>query len=472
MNYHDAAWRASQRIRLDINNALESGCGAHGLRVADVETMAQHASNAVTAVQQNRVALGWPELPTQDISTVAQYAAQVRDTIDNFVVLGIGGSALGNIAVQSAINGPFYNLLPREQRGGPRLFVLDNSDPEYNVGLLQSIDLKRTLFNVISKSGTTAETMASFLFFRQALVEQVGEEHLKNHIVLTTDPEKGFLRQIGQREGWTMLNLDPKVGGRFSVLTNVGLLSAAITGVDIQALLAGAAYGDELCREGDALRNPAALGALVNHMLAQKGKNIVVMMPYAQRLKDTADWFAQLWAESLGKKNDRAGNEARVGTTPVKALGATDQHSQVQLYVEGPYDKLINFLAVEHYAMPGSIPPAYADLEGVSYLAGHTFQELIQAEQQATAIALSEAGQPNMTHILPEINAFTIGQLFMIFEMQTAIAGELLNINAFDQPGVEAGKVNTYALLGRTGYEQRRSEIETRRQQRDRRWIV
>lgn len=472
MNYNDAAWRATQRIRLDVNNALETGCGSEGLRVADLEAGAAAASAAVASVQQRRVELGWPTLPEQDISRVEQYVAQVRDQIDTFVVLGIGGSALGNIAVQTAINGPFYNVLSREKRGGPRLFVLDNSDPEFNAGLLQTLDLQRTLFNVISKSGTTAETMASFLFYRQILVDQVGEANLKDHIVLTTDPEKGFLRQIGQREGWTMLELDPRVGGRFSVLTNVGLVSAAMTGVDIRALLAGAAYGEEVCREPDALRNPAALGALVNYLLDKKGKNIVVMMPYAQRLKDIADWFAQLWAESLGKKADRAGNAVRVGSTPVKALGATDQHSQVQLYVEGPYDKLINFLAVERYSDPVTIPPAYADLEGVSYLGGHTFQELIQAEQQATAIALSEAGQPNITHSLPEINAFTLGQLIMMLEMQTAIAGELLNINAFDQPGVEAGKVNTYALLGRTGYEQRRAEIEQRREQRDQRWVV
>jgi glucose-6-phosphate isomerase len=304
------------------------------------------------------------------------------------------------------------------------------------------------------------------------LAERLGEENLKQRFVLTTDPSKGFLRQIGEREGWPMFDLPPKVGGRFSVLTNVGLITAAMVGIDLRMLLAGAAYGDELCREADPLQNPAALGALVNDLMLQKGKPMVVMMPYAQRLKDISDWFAQLWAESLGKRVDRAGNEVRVGPTPVKALGATDQHSQVQLYVEGPYDKLVNFLAVENYADPGPIPTAYADLEGVSYLGGHSFQELIQAEQQATAIALSEAGQPNITHTLPEINAFTLGQLFMIFEMQTAIAGELLDINAFDQPGVEAGKVNTYALLGRTGYEQRRSAIETRRSQREERWII
>jgi glucose-6-phosphate isomerase len=472
MNYRDAAWRASQRIRLDINNALQQGCGAQGITTTELEASAERGAAAVAAVQQRREELGWPDLHTQDVRDVEQYAASVRDQIDTFVVLGIGGSALGNIAMQSAINGPFYNLLTREQRGGPRLVVLDNSDPEFNAGLLRTLDLKRTLFNVISKSGTTAETMASFLYFRQALVDQLGEDNLKERVVLTTDPSKGFLRQIGQREGWPMFDLPPKVGGRFSVLTNVGFLTAAMVGIDLRALLAGAAYGDELCREADPLKNPAALAALVNDLMWRKGKPIVVMMPYAQRLKEIADWFAQLWAESLGKKHDRNGNEVRVGTTPVKALGATDQHSQVQLYVEGPYDKLVNFVAVEQYDDPAPIPAAYADLEGVGYLGGHSFQELIQAEQQATAIALSEAGQPNITHTLPAINAFTLGQLFLIFEMQTAFAGELLNINAFDQPGVEAGKVNTYALLGRNGYEQRRTEIETRRAQRDERWIV
>ncbi len=472
MNYTDKIWRESQRIRVDINNALESGCGAEGLKPAEIKEHVPTVNAAIKGVQANREALGWLDLPAQDVSEVEAYAASVRDRIDNFVVLGIGGSALGNIAMQNAINGPFYNAMSREQRGGPRLFVMDNSDPEYNVGLLNVLDPERTLFNVISKSGTTAETMASFLYFRQALAERLGEGKFKDNIVLTTDPEKGFLRQIGQQEGWKMFNLPPKVGGRFSVLTNVGLLSAAMTGVDIRALLAGAAYGDELCQEQDALRNPAALGAMVNWLLATKGKNIVVMMPYAQRLKDVADWFAQLWAESLGKKHDLAGNDVRVGTTPVKALGATDQHSQVQLYVEGPYDKLINFMAVERYAEEGAIPPAYTDLEGVSYLGGHSFQELIQAEQQGTAIALSEAGQPNITHIVPELNAFTFGQMVMLFEMQTAIAGLLYNINAFDQPGVEAGKVNTYALLGRSGYEGRRQEIEQRRSQRDEQWIV
>jgi len=199
---------------------------------------------------------------------------------------------------------------------------------------------------------------------------------------------------------------------------------------------------------------------------------MVVMMPYAHRLRHIADWFAQLWAESLGKRVNLDGEVVHVGTTPIKALGATDQHSQVQLYVEGPYDKLVNFIAVDEYTTTLPIPPAYPHLEGVAYLGDHTFNALIRAEQQATAIALSDAGRPNMTHHLPAINAFTLGQLLMLFEMQTAIAGALLNINTFDQPGVEAGKIATYALLGRTGFEARKREIEAAATKRAAQWEV
>ncbi|MFO7168567.1 MAG: glucose-6-phosphate isomerase [Chloroflexota bacterium] len=472
MTYTDAAWRESMRIRLDINNALEPAVGRHGLRPEEIEALAPRAAQAIASLDARRSELGWPELPAQDVSGIEQLAAAIRSRFEAFVVLGIGGSALGNIAVQTALNHTFYNELPAEQRGGPKLYVIDNSDPELNAHLLETIDLRRTAFNVISKSGTTAETMASFLLVRDALAKQVGEEKLREHIFLTTDPHGGFLRQIGEREGWTMLDLPPKVGGRFSVLTTVGLLSAAVTGVDIRAMLAGAGYGYQLASEPDPLRNPAALGAMVCWLLAERGQNIVVMMPYAQRLARVSDWFAQLWAESLGKRLNRAGEVVHVGSTPVKALGATDQHSQVQLYAEGPFDKLINFLAVERYGRETPIPGAYADLEGVAYLGGHTFAELISAEQRATAIALTEAGKPNITHTLPEVNAFTLGQLFMLLEMQTAIAGELWNINAFDQPGVEAGKIATYALLGRSGFEQRRREIEAAQARREERWIV
>lgn len=461
----------SQRIQLDFNNVLRVGA-EHGLTEQELDAATEQARQAIQMVQQRRQGgdLRWMELPYADTGEIEQLAADLRDQFENFVVLGIGGSALGNIAVNTALNGPFYNQLTK--RATPRLFVLDNSDPEFNAGLLDVIDPAKSVFNVITKSGSTGETLSSFLFFRDAVQKAVGADKLKDHFVLTTDPAKGPLRELVNQEGFRSLPVPDGVGGRFSVLSPVGLLSAAVTGIDIKQLLAGAAYADQLTREADPWHNPAAIGALIQYLLYGKGVDIVVMMPYAQRLKDIADWFAQLWAESLGKKLSRNGETVNVGPTPVKALGATDQHSQVQLYVEGPFNKLINFIRVEQFAEQGSLPAGYADMDAFGYLAGHSFAELINAEQEATAIALTEAGKPSMTHIVPAINAFTVGQLLYLLEVQTAIAGELFGIDAFDQPGVEAGKIATYALLGRSGYEQQRRQIEQARGQNNPRAVV
>lgn len=471
MDYGNQQWRQSMRIRLDINNALRDVVGAHGIAADDIRAMAPAAARAIADIGATRAHLGWPDLPAQDISAILAAAQKVMH-VENFVVLGIGGSALGNIAVQSALNHPFYNDLPKSTRKFPRLFVIDNSDPDLNAALLETLDPAETVYNVISKSGTTAETMSSFLAVRAHLLKTLGPDALKTHVIVTTDPKSGFMRQIGLREGIPMLELPPNVGGRFSVMTTVGLLSAAVTGIDIEAMLAGAAYGYELASNPDVMKNPAALAAIVNLLCAKQGQNMVVMMPYSHHLRHVSDWFAQLWAESLGKKTSLSGATVNVGTTPIRALGATDQHSQVQLYVEGPYDKLVNFIAVDTFAHTLTIPAAYSDLEGVSYLGGHTFNELINAEQQATAIALNDAGRPNITHTLPAINAFTIGQLFMMLEMQTAIAGALLNINTFDQPGVEAGKIATYALLGRDGFSERRDQIAAARARRSPEWEI
>ncbi len=399
----------TDQIRLDLNNIFQ--VGEHGLTEAEVEQAAPQAAAAVAAVAARRAGgdLRWMELPYADTSAITALASEIRGQAEAFVVLGIGGSALGNIAVHNAINGPFYNLLPADTRGGPQLFVLDNSDPEYNLGLLDVIDPAKTVFNVITKSGSTGETLSSFLVFRQAVERAVGAERLKDHFVLTTDPAKGPLRELVNAEGFRSLPVPDGVGGRFSVLSPVGLLSAAVAGVDIAQLLAGAAYADERSRVADPWQNTAALGALVQYLLYRKGVDQVVMMPYAQRLKEIADWFSQLWAESLGKKVDRTGATVNIGPTPIKALGATDQHSQVQLYTEGPFNKLVNFVRVEEFAQTAPIPGAYREMDAFSYLNGHTMAELINAEQVATAIALTDAGKPNMTHILPRVQCVYAG---------------------------------------------------------------
>ena len=250
------------------------------------------------------------------------------------------------------------------------------------------------------------------------------------------------------------------VGGRFSQLSPVGLLPAAVLGIDIKLLLKGAAHMDKLCKTADLKKNPALVCALLQYIGMKNGKNIGVLMPYSDNLKYVSDWYAQLWAESLGKNVTLSGKPCNVGQTPVKALGVTDQHSQVQLYTEGPYDKIVTFLSVDRYKEVFPIPHGCEDIPDVSFLGGHTMEELIQAENKATAYALTKAGRQNYTIALPEGNEFTLGQLLFLFELQTAYAGAMLEIDTFNQPGVEAGKKATFALLGKPGYAEQKKELD------------
>ena len=218
---------------------------------------------------------------------------------------------------------------------------------------------------------------------------------------------------------------------------------------------------DELCQNDDIWQNPAYMYAILHYIAMKNGKNISVMMPYADSLKYISDWYAQLWAESLGKKFDNNGNIVNVGQTPVKALGVTDQHSQVQLYVEGPYDKVMVLVGVDGFSRDVPIPKSFEDIPSVGFLGGHSLSALLLAEQAATEYALLKSGRMNMTITLPEVNEFTIGQILYMLEVATAYAGELLNIDAFDQPGVEEGKNATYAYFGRPGYQQKKAEMDT-----------
>ena len=460
--YMDAAWRDSMRIRVDYNNMMAARLGARGIADAEIDALEPKLAAAADALVSNRDSMKWRELPYNQEAVVEQIeavAADVRGRCENFVVLGIGGSALGPIAVHQALCHLRYNDLPREKRGGPRLFVEDNIDPERMAALLDVIDIDQTVFNVITKSGGTSETMSQLLIVTNLLHERYGAD-ISARLIATTDAVKGNLIKIAKRENLTTFVVPDGVGGRFSELCPVGLLAAAVCGIDIRELLAGAAYMDGICNEPAVRKNPAYLLATLQYIAMQRGMNISVLMPYADSLKYMADWYAQLWAESLGKRVDRSGRSVHGGQTPVKALGVTDQHSQVQLYTEGPFDKVVTFLGVERYRTETRIPQGYADIPDVSFLSGHTQNELIKAEQSATAYALMKSGHPSNTITLPEVNAFTVGELLYLFEVMTAFAGELLDINAFDQPGVEEGKNATYALLGKPGYDEKRAELQ------------
>lgn len=427
----------------------------YGIDAASVDAYAPFAKAAQAAVEQKRGTgwLGWTQLPYNQgeiVDQIDRVAARVRRDYKAFVVLGIGGSALGPIAVQQALNHLRYNELPDEKRNGPKLYVEDNIDPERMASLLDVIDIKATCFCVITKSGATAETMSQYLIISDLLKRTVGDGWQKQ-IVAVTDVEKGNLIKIAKEEGFDTFYIPSTVGGRFSQLCPVGLLPAAVCGIDIRALLAGAAAMDARCKDGDVWKNPALLEATLQYILMQDmDVNIQVVMPYADSLKYMADWFCQLWAESLGKNVTRKGMAVNYGQTPTKSLGVTDQHSQLQLYTEGPYDKVITFLKVESFRTTTPIPHGCEEFPDVAFLGGKSHNELIEAERQGTEYALYKAGRLNQTIILPEVNAFTIGQLIFFFEMVTAYTGELLDIDAFNQPGVETSKIASYAVLGNT----------------------
>lgn len=428
-------------VAFDYTNLIEVEGGISEGELKELGPRLEEAAEELLRTQP-----GFMRLPkTSEFSDLSKaLAEEVRGSgARDFVHIGIGGSALGPIALHRALSHPYYNLLA-DRSGTPRIHFAENTDPESLSAILDVIDLSNTWVNVVTKSGSTAETMANFLVVRGALIEALDESGYKKRVVFTTDPEEGYLAQIANREGTKTLPIPPDVGGRFSVLTPVGLFPAAVTGLDVDALLHGAAQCVAEVTEYGA-GHPAAEGAALHYLLdTARGRNVRVMMPYSDSLDRLAAWFVQLWAESLGKEGK--------GSTPHAAVGTTDQHSQVQLYMEGPQDKVIEIIEVENHPRDLPIPSAYEDLEGVGYLGGHTMAELLNVECDATRKALFEAGRPNCTIKLEKIDEEHLGYLMQALEIQTAVAGSLYRVNAFNQPGVEAGKQITYSRMGRPGY--------------------
>jgi len=453
-------------IRLYCRNATAEVVGSeNGISQADFQAVEPKIRSALAAVtdQIRQGQLGYAKLPgnPEYRAQVKVLAERYRPTTTDLVVLGIGGSALGNIALQAALNPATYNLLSDRKRGGPRLFVLDNVDPALVGDTLEVLGrrLKTTLINVISKSGETAETAAQFMIFRELLRKRLGDG-FASRIVATTDLNKGTLHDIALRDGYAMLPVPDDVGGRFSVLTPVGLFSAAMCGIDIDQLLAGAAGMAKRCEDPDWRQNPAAMLAAIKYLaFTAKGKPMHVMMPYSNRLYLLADWYRQLWAESLGKRVDRQGREVFTGPTPIKALGATDQHSQVQLYREGPNDKLVVFLEVRKHPREVRIPEVFGDIPGLAYLCKSRLGELLDAEKKATEYALAVSKRPSVTILFDEITPQSVGEFIFLYEFATSLMGELLNIDAYDQPAVELGKKATFALMGRGGQEDLADQI-------------
>ncbi|MFO7983624.1 MAG: glucose-6-phosphate isomerase [Desulfuromonadales bacterium] len=452
-------------IQIDFTNMMADVVGEHGISEADLEGLREKTGEIHRDLMERRERglASFYDLPfdKDQVEKVRTFADEAKGRYENVVVLGIGGSALGTIALSRALLPLYHNHTDSGQSGGhPRLFVVDNVDPSGFGETLDYLDPGKTLVIVISKSGSTVETMCQFMISRDWMEEAVGDSY-RDHFVLITDPSSGALRKLAEDEGYASFDIPEKVGGRFSVFTPVGLLPLALAGVDVEAVLEGAAAMESRVTLPGLMENPAYLNAALNYLAYRKGLKIGVLMPYSDRLYDFADWYRQIWAESLGKKFSRGGDVVHTGPTPIKALGTTDQHSQVQLYMEGPFDKLVTFISVEDYGRDLKIPKK-APAPGLSYLSGHSMAELIRIEQQATAVALSKNGRPNCTIKLDRVSPGNMGALIYMFEVQTVFAGGLFDVNPLDQPGVEEGKEFTYALMGREGFEEKEKEFSRR----------
>ncbi|MBC8370194.1 MAG: glucose-6-phosphate isomerase [Planctomycetes bacterium] len=406
----------------------------------------------------------WRELghDRELLATCRDRARQVKAEmpVDNFVVLGIGGSALGNAAMLGALAPVFQASNP--EPGQPKCFVLDTVDPDLLDEFFETVDLTKTHINVISKSGGTIETSSQFMLAYSLMLEACGGNATEcaKHFTITTDPNGGHFRSICDEFGFAALPVPDGVGGRFSVLSPVGLFNSEMAGLDTESMLAGAAKVADNLKECDDEDDPALWYALMHILYLEQGLDKHVHFAYGHRLRLLADWYCQLWAESLGKRHNLAGEEVNVGPTPLKAVGPTDQHSQSQLFVEGPDDKVYTMLKINKFRRELSIPKAFVESAAFSHLEERNLSDLMEQERQGTEVALRENGRPVCVLEMCSLDAFHLGQYFMFMEIATAYAGGILGVNPYDQPGVESGKIAALSLMGCKGYEQRAAEIK------------
>lgn len=424
-----------ETLRIDTHHMYLEGVGDEGITPKEMASLApelKRVHKAVThdsqgGLEAHYASLNLGEAMLPAVAEINRIAREIR-TYDDVAVIGIGGSSLGAKAVWHALKA----ALPPN----PRIHFVENVDPFDLHQLLQHMQPARTAVIAISKSGGTIETVVQYLVIRAWLEAALGTAATRQQWLIT-DPNDGWLRALATRDQIVTLPVPPCVGGRYSVLTAVGLLPLAVVGVDIEELLRGAAANARRCAVDDVYQNPALEMAALYYLLdTAKNKRVSVMMPYVNRLRLFVDWYCQLWAESLGKHRDQ-GDPA--GTLPVRAMGAVDQHSQLQMYLESRHDKMFTFIELAHWENDVTIPLGDASAT-FPYLEGKTLADVIHAEFRATRQSITDTGHPNMTILVPSVDAFSFGQLIDLYQRTTVYTGHLYGINPLDQPAVEKGK--------------------------------
>lgn len=403
--------------------------------------------------------LGWVDLPSDydkaEFVRIKEAAAKIKADSEVLLVVGIGGSYLGARAAIEALNQTFYNLLSKDVRKTPQvIFVGHNISSTYIRDLLVLIEGKDVSVNVISKSGTTTEPAIAFRIFREYLENKYGVEEARKRIYATTDKERGALKTLATEEGYQSFVVPDDVGGRYSVLTAVGLLPIAVSGVDIDGLMQGAEQARVDLDNPDLNTNNAYQYAAVRNVLYNKGKTIELMVNYEPALHFVAEWWKQLYGESEGKDQK--------GIFPASVDFSTDLHSMGQYVQDGRRDLFETILHIEKVEKEIVIKEIANDLDGLNYLAGETMDFVNKKAFQATMLAHTDGGVPNLVISIPELNAYHFGYMVYFFEKACAISGYLLGVNPFDQPGVEAYKKNMFALLGKPGFEVEKAKLEAR----------
>ncbi len=436
-------------LHIDTTRLYQKGVGAEGVAPPDLDTLTpelKRVHRELTKKSEGGLDAEYaclnlhagmpPSLP--QIEAMAEPLRRFED----IAVIGIGGSSLGAKAVHQALTA----VAP--DASAPTLHFLENTDPYHLQALLSNRKAEKVAVICISKSGGTIETVVQYLILREWLEKNVGKDAARGQQWIVTDPGHGWMRELATRENIPSLPVPPRVGGRYSVMTAVGLLPLASAGIDIRTLLAGAAANAARCDSDQPATNPALEIAALFYLLdTGKNKRLSIMMPYADPLQLFGDWYRQLWAESLGKRIETRPGKPTAGTLPVTALGSVDQHSQLQMYLESPLDKFFTFMAVDAWEHDRAIPVSEDNRKSFPYLAGKRLSDVIEAEFQATRQVITDTGHPNMTLRLPALDAHVLGQLIDLYQRITVYAGLLYGINPLDQPAVEKGKKLAIRLL-------------------------
>ncbi|WP_338788598.1 glucose-6-phosphate isomerase [Metabacillus sp. FJAT-53654] len=444
-------------VRFDYSNALTFFNEHEITYLRDFVKVAHHSIHEQTGAGSDF--LGWVDLPTnydkEEFSRIQKSAEKIKSDSEVLLVIGIGGSYLGARAAIEMLNHSFYNALSKEQRKTPQvIFVGNNISSTYMKDLQDLLEGKDFSINVISKSGTTTEPALAFRIFRKILEEKYGKAEAKQRIYATTDKARGALKTLATEEGYESFVIPDDVGGRFSVLTAVGLLPIAVTGVDIEAMMKGAQSASEDFSKSELEENAAYQYAVVRNVLYNKGKTIEMLINYEPGLQYFSEWWKQLFGESEGKDQK--------GIYPSSANFSTDLHSLGQYVQEGRRDIFETVINVENSRHELLVEEEESDLDGLNYLAGKSVDFVNKKAFQGTMLAHTDGGVPNLVVTIPEMDEYTFGYLVYFFEKACAMSGYLLGVNPFDQPGVEAYKVNMFALLGKPGFEEKKAELEKR----------